>query len=79
MKKPLDIANKWRDENGYIGKGGVIVILNGEVNSWVNELRNPEHWVPGCIAVDERGNEWRTVGGTEQAGADRWEPIKIVA
>lgn len=72
---PTDIAAAWRAQQGYTGKGGVIVIFDGVVNSWVNELRDPNHWAPGCIAVDESGNEWIAEGGDRQHGADRWEPV----
>lgn len=72
---PTDIAAAWRTEKGYTGKGGVIVIFNGVVNSWVNELRDPNHWAPGCIAVDESGNHWIAKGGDRQRGADRWETV----
>lgn len=69
------LAETWRAEHGYVGRGGVIIIFNGVVNSWVNELRDPDHWSPGCIAVDESGNQWISVGGNGQRGAVRWEPV----
>jgi hypothetical protein len=69
------LAKKWRAEQGFTGRGGVIVIFDGIVNSWVNELRDPDHWVPGCIAVDESGNRWMSVGGNERTGAERWRPL----
>jgi hypothetical protein len=28
--------------------------IRGQVQSWVNELRNPEHWQPGCVAIEEQ-------------------------
>jgi len=71
----IELAKKWREEKGYTGKGGVIVIHEGEVNSWVNELRDPEHWAPGCIAVDEAGNMWVSVGGNDKKGSKTWEPV----
>ncbi|HAR46241.1 MAG TPA: hypothetical protein DCS05_08770 [Nitrospiraceae bacterium] len=72
-------ASKWRSDNGYAGRGGVIVIFGGEVNGWVNELREPNHWRPGCIAVDESGREWQTRGGNAADGAVYWEPVKMAA
>lgn len=69
-----EIAKKWRLEKGYTGRGGVIVVHDGVVNSWVKELCDPNHWVPGCVAVDELGNEWVTVGGDGVRGAESWEP-----
>ena len=49
----IEIAAKWRRENDYVGKEGVLIIYNGEVQSWVNVLRNPEHWVSGCYAISK--------------------------
>lgn len=66
----------WRTENGYAGKGGVVVVFNEEVQGWVNTLRNPEHWVAGCFAVNELGEIWQTIGGDENNGALMWLPMK---
>lgn len=70
----IETARTWRLEHGYVGRGGVIVVYNGEVQSSVNVLRNPEHWVPGCVAVAEDGRSWTTLGGTEQHAALMWLP-----
>lgn len=67
-------AFKWRKEHGYLGRGGVIVIYAGIVNGWVNELRDPNHWVAGCIAVNETGDSWIATGGDEPNGATAWQP-----
>ncbi|MGF6265224.1 hypothetical protein OKW49_006217 [Paraburkholderia youngii] len=48
------------------------MLFNGEVQSWVNKLRNPEHWQPGCIAVDEEDHTWTTIAGNEREGALMW-------
>jgi hypothetical protein len=66
------LAFDWRQQYGYINKGGVVVVFEGKAQSWVNELRNPEHWQPGCVAVDDTGNAWTAVGGNEQNGAAMW-------
>ena len=71
----LNLAKEWRTAHGYTGKGGVIVIHDGIVNSWVNVLRDPGHWQPGCIACDESGNTWAAAGGDAGRGAARWEPV----
>jgi hypothetical protein len=71
---PLEVACRWRQENGYVGRGGVVVLFNGEVQIWVNVLRNPGHWQPGCIAVDEEGRTWTTIAGNEGDGALMWLP-----
>jgi hypothetical protein len=74
MANLFEIARAWREAKGYVGRGGVIVIYEGEVNSWVDKLRNPEHWVPGCIAIDEAGNSWMTIAGTARDGSLMWLP-----
>lgn len=30
----IDIARDWRQANGYVGRGGVVVLFKGEVQSW---------------------------------------------
>ena len=72
MRKIQAQAAQWRTEEGYTDKGGVGVIFNGEVQGWVDELRDPHHWVAGCIAIDTDGNEYIALLGTEYDGADRW-------
>lgn len=66
----------WRKERGY-ESGGVVVIFEGEVQGWCDELRNPEHWQPGCIAVDVNGGCWVATGGNEYDGAQFWQPISV--
>lgn len=66
------IANHWRNQRGYTGRGGVVVLFFGEVQGWCNQLRNPEHWQPGCIAIDEQGNHWTAIGGNARDGAVEW-------
>ncbi len=70
----VETARLWREQNGYCGRGGVVVLFNGKVNSWVNELRNPDHWRPGCVAVDEQGRSWTAVAGSDRDGALMWLP-----
>lgn len=68
------LAATWRETMGYIGKGGVVVVFDGVANGWMNELRDPQNWQPGCIAADEAGNVWIAQGGNDYDGAERWEP-----
>ena len=68
----FSIAQTWRKQNGYVGKGGFVVLWDGEVQSWCNELRDPGHWQPGCIAVNEKGGCWRSIFGNEETGALMW-------
>lgn len=71
---PIDAARRWREQEKRVGSGGVVVVYEGEVQGWVNELRNPEHWRPGCVAVDEQGRTWTTVAGNDHDGALMWLP-----
>ncbi len=76
--KNSEIAKKWREEyGGKSCKGGLIVICNGVAQGWINELRDPNHWEPGCIVVDESGQGWVAVGGTDRDGAERWEQLPL--
>jgi uncharacterized protein YukJ len=68
-------AAQWRQDNGYVDKGGVIVIYRDEVQGWVNELRDPGSWRPGCIATDSDGNQWLACGGNDQDGAEEWQAV----
>lgn len=69
-----ETAKAWGEAEGYVGRGGVVVLFQGEVQSWVNKLRNPEHWQPRCVAVDEDGRTWTTLAGTDRDGALMWLP-----
>lgn len=77
---PEDLAVQFRDRHGKIGKGGVVVVFEGEACGWVDCLRNPEHWRIGAIAVDEDGRKWVASGvqGHEDDSASSWEPYEQV-
>jgi hypothetical protein len=68
----IDDARRYREQEALVGKGGVVVFFQGQVQGWVNELRNPEHWQPGCVAVDEQGRMWKAMEGDAQRGALTW-------
>jgi hypothetical protein len=70
----IEAARSWREKNGYSGLVGVIILFQGSVQSWVNILRNPEHWQPGCVAVDEKGLIWTELAGNDQDGTLMWLP-----
>lgn len=74
----INLAMAWRAEYGCVGRGGVILVYDGIPEAWMNQLRNPERWQPGCIAVDEDGKTWTAIAGSERDGALMWlsnEPI----
>ncbi len=80
ISKLIKQASEWRQKNiadghNYVGKGGVVVIFGSEVNGWVNELRNPESWRPGAVAIDEVGNVHIAAGGNDDDGAQWWQTI----
>jgi len=72
MVKARQQVKRWRDDNGYAGKDGVVVVYGDEVQGWVNELRDPQHWTPGCIAITEDGTCYEARGGNDYDGADHW-------
>jgi hypothetical protein len=76
-------ATEWRVQDGKVGRGGIVVFPPVDITrpasidriavaGWSNELRNPERWVPGCIALNEDGKLWEAKGGDEWYGADAW-------
>lgn len=77
IDKLVKKAIKWRKERARL-VGGVVILFEGDVQGWCNELRNPEHWQPGCVAVDVNLACWQAVGGNEYDGAERWQPISVV-
>lgn len=74
LSRLKEAARHWREKWGYVGKGGVIVLFQDEVQSWVNELRDANDWQPGCVALDEDGRTWTAIGGDKQNGALMWSP-----
>jgi hypothetical protein len=49
-----------------------VIFFNEAAEGWACELNTPSSWVPGCIAVDEQGEQWVAVGGDDEEGADSW-------
>lgn len=78
MNETKAAAQAWRQDKGYIGRGGVVVVFQNQVAGWVNELRNPDHWAEGCFAVAEDGCSWTALGGTEFGGALMWLPNDLI-
>lgn len=68
-----ELSERWRRQHGYVDAGGVIIVFDGVVQGWVNELRDPQHWQPGCIAIDARGAEFIAAGGNDRDGAQHWK------
>ncbi|EMF7039442.1 antirestriction protein ArdR [Salmonella enterica] len=65
------VASQWRDGNQE-NPGGVVLIWQGAVYGWKNELRDANHERPGAYAVDVSGQVFIAEGGDEYNGAERW-------
>lgn len=75
-KAHIQKASIWRKKHPT-QTGGVIIFHGRELQGWVNQLRNPEHWMPGCIALDCDGKQYVATGGDAYNGAERWEIIAV--
>lgn len=74
LERIKKLADDYRQNKRSDFKGGVVVIFGNKVSGWMNKLRDPQHWKPGCIAVDENGNAWLADGGSPKDGAKKWLP-----
>jgi len=70
----LQKAQLWRDQCQFGDPKGVVILRSGMVSGWMDCLRSPENWIPGCLAVDTDGKIWIAEGGNYRDGAERWEP-----
>lgn len=61
------------DEQPYLGGGVVVVNRAGTAAGWMDRLRDPQNWEPGCRAVAVDGTQWLAVGGNDSWGAGSWE------
>jgi len=59
MQFKKKIADEFRQNERPDLKGGVVVIFGNEVAGWMNELRDPQHWEPGCVANLRRSDRCR--------------------
>lgn len=59
----LAAACMWRRLWGY-GRRGLVVVYGGEVQGWMNELRNPWQLPPGHVAIDGEGRSWTAIGAS---------------
>ncbi|WP_207775109.1 hypothetical protein [Tamilnaduibacter salinus] len=66
----MEQAANFRSDRDVLG--GYVIFYGEEVAGWAADLARPEAWAPGCIAVDDSGGEWETVGGDEYNGAANW-------
>ena len=68
-----DIAQQYRSETNR--RAGVVVVFQGQAGGWMDKLRDPHCWEPGCIAVDTDGNQFLAVGGDPYNGAKEWQAL----
>jgi hypothetical protein len=71
MSSIAEIAADWRATENRAG--GVVVVFGNEVTGWMDELRDPHHFVPGCIAINDNNQQWKAVGGNSYDGATEWQ------
>lgn len=71
--RATEIAQAWRATQPEPRRSsGVVLVFEGKVYGWKNELRDPQHDQPGAIAVDPDGRAWVAEGGNDYDGAERW-------
>lgn len=67
-------AAKWRAGNqGH--REGVVLVWEGEVYGWKDELRDPSSERPGAYAVDKAGVVFKAEGGDDYNGANAWVAV----
>lgn len=69
-------AAKWRACNQE-HREGVVLVWEGEVYGWKNELRDPASERPGAYAVDKAGLVFKAEGGDEYNGANAWVAVDL--
>ncbi|MCG8617678.1 MAG: hypothetical protein MI802_15775 [Desulfobacterales bacterium] len=70
----LKTIKKLRETNKEFTPRGIFVFHMNQYQGWMNELKDACKWPPGCIAVDESGNQWKASGGNARDGAKEWLP-----
>ncbi len=70
IEKLIEEAKAYREKSA--SDQGVVVLFNGDVAGWMNELRNPELWAPGAIAIDAESRVFIAEGGNNYDGSYRW-------
>lgn len=67
-------ATKWRTSN-LEHSDGVVLVWEGNVYGWKNELRDPQNERPGAYAVDMAGLVYKAEGGDDSNGAKAWVAV----
>lgn len=66
----IRLSECYRDENDF--EDGVVILFGCEVVGWINELRDPQRWEPGSVAITVDHSVYVAVGGTSYGGAEKW-------
>lgn len=53
---------------------GAVVMYGNKFSGWMDRLRDPNHWMPGCVAVLDDGSAYVARGGNDYDGAQEWVP-----
>jgi len=53
--------------------GGVVVLFDMIICSWVREMPSPKEWRPGAVAVADDGLCFKAIGGNDSDGAEKWD------
>lgn len=65
---------RWRAGNQE-HPSGVVLIWEGEMYGWKNELRDPASERPGAYALDKAGLVFKAEGGDQYNGAKAWVAV----
>ncbi|EPO2772426.1 hypothetical protein ACT7V1_004166 [Salmonella enterica subsp. enterica] len=75
LHEARELAKQYRAENPDHA-GGVVVVYDRVACGWMDTLRDPHTWAPMSLAVDVSDNIWLAMGGNDDDGAARWEPLQ---
>ncbi|MAC35643.1 MAG: hypothetical protein CME38_18875 [Haliea sp.] len=73
IRAPAVAAKWWEDRPDHPRHGFVVVKV---IPEWIENLSEPEVFVPGVHAVDFYGRQWVATGGDGQQGAREWVPFE---
>lgn len=74
MKTNAQIATAFRAQK-KCPKEGFVIIYNNQAVSWMSTLHDPARQSPGCIAINNAGEQWIATGGDDYHGAREWNII----
>lgn len=66
------LARAYRYERPFMWNKGAVITYMGNVTGWRDELRNPEDFLPGCLAFTADEEVYEARGGDNHSGAREW-------